>query len=101
MGGLLGSNGDILYRNTRKAVLSISFNSCPFIASSGAVYTNTYANLNVNPGGVNGMCNVVGTCYAHIKTNPFPARLFSRANGGVHSLNRRCNTIANHRHHYN
>lgn len=101
MGGLLGSKGDILYRNTRNAVLSVSFNSCPFIASSGAIYTNTYAKLNMTPGHVKRICNVFGTCYAHMKTNPFPARLFSRAKSGVYALKRRFNSIANHGHHYN
>ncbi len=91
----------MLKRKTRNAVLSVSRKACPFMDSSGAADKNIYANLKINPNSVNRMFKVFGTCDAHMNSNPFPMRLFSRAKSALHRVKRRCNTIANHGHHYN
>lgn len=96
IGSRLSTNGGMLFRNTRNAVLSVSSNACPCIASSGSKTTNTPAKTNIKPGRVSAIINVYGTCYAQIKTNPFPARLRSRVNTRVHRINRRCKIMANH-----
>lgn len=94
-------NGGILFRKTRTTVLSLSRNACPFIADSGPATNNTYANSNINPHHVRGVINIIGTCAAHINTNPFPTRRLGRINRCLHGANRRFNAIANHPHHYN
>lgn len=101
LGSMLSTNGHILFRNTRKIVLSVSRNACPFIASSGPITNNMAVNDNINPAGVSGIINIYGTCASHINSNPFPARLFSRMKGRVHRINHRCKAAANEPHHVN
>lgn len=98
---LIERKGGILFRNTRTSVLSYSGNACPFIASSRPATNNTYVNTNVKPRVVRGVFNIIGTCDAHIKRKPFPARRIGRVNSHVQSVTRRFNAIANHPHHMN
>lgn len=94
-------NSFIVFRNTRNALLSVSRNACPCMASSGAATNNITANSNLNPHCISCILNVLGTCSAHMNTNPFPARLFSRANRFLYGRNGRFNTAAKHHHHAN